>query len=284
MAVFTNQATLSYNNLVTTSNVVQGELVQTLSMAKTAIEGTYLPGEVVTYAISLVNAGATAFSNLTVTDNLGAYAYNALSLVPMTYVSGSATCFINGVRQAAPTVTSTSPLVVSGLSVPAGGDALLIYSARINQYAPLGESAVITNSASVSGGGLNEALSADAQITAESAPELSLIKAVNPTSVVENEPVTFTFTIQNNGTEAVLVSDSVVVSDTFNPILTITGVTLNGTALAQNTGYTYDTATGAFSTVAGQISVPAASYARDEATGAWSITPGSTTLIVTGTM
>lgn len=284
MAVFTNQATLSYNNLVTTSNVVQGELVQTLSMAKTAIEGTYLPGEVVTYAISLVNAGATAFSNLTVTDNLGAYAYNALSLVPMTYVSGSATCFINGVRQAAPTVTSTSPLVVSGLSVPAGGDALLIYSARINQYAPLGESAVITNSASVSGGRLNEALSADAQITAESAPELSLIKAVNPTSVVENEPVTFTFTIQNNGTEAVLVSDSVVVSDTFNPILTITGVTLNGTALAQNTGYTYDTATGAFSTVAGQISVPAASYARDEATGAWSITPGSTTLIVTGTM
>lgn len=284
MAVFTNQATLSYNNLVTTSNVVQGELVQTLSMAKTAIEGTYLPGEVVTYAISLVNAGATAFSNLTVTDNLGAYAYNALSLVPMTYVSGSATCFINGVRQVAPTVTSTSPLVVSGLSVPAGGDALLIYSARINQYAPLGESAVITNSASVSGGGLNEALSADAQITAESAPELSLIKAVNPTSVVENEPVTFTFTIQNNGTEAVLVSDSVVVSDTFNPILTITGVTLNGTALAQNTGYTYDTATGTFSTVAGQISVPAASYARDEATGAWSITPGSTTLIVTGTM
>lgn len=284
MAVFTNQATLSYNNLVTTSNVVQGELVQTLSMAKTAIEGTYLPGEVVTYAISLVNAGATAFSNLTVTDNLGAYAYNALSLVPMTYVSGSATYFINGVRQAAPTVTSTSPLVVSGLRVPAGGDALLIYSARINQYAPLGESAVITNSASVSGGGLNEALSADAQITAESAPELSLIKAVNPTSVVENEPVTFTFTIQNNGTEAVLVSDSVVVSDTFNPILTITGVTLNGTALAQNTGYTYDTATGAFSTVAGQISVPAASYARDEATGAWSITPGSTTLIVTGTM
>lgn len=284
MAVFTNQATLSYNNLVTTSNVVQGELVQTLSMAKTAIEGTYLPGEVVTYAISLVNAGATAFSNLTVTDNLGAYAYNALSLVPMTYVSGSATCFINGVRQAAPTVTSTSPLVVSGLSVLAGGDALLIYSARINQYAPLGESAVITNSASVSGGRLNEALSADAQITAESAPELSLIKAVNPTSVVENEPVTFTFTIQNNGTEAVLVSDSVVVSDTFNPILTITGVTLNGTALAQNTGYTYDTATGAFSTVAGQISVPAASYARDEATGAWSITPGSTTLIVTGTM
>lgn len=284
MAVFTNQATLSYNNLVTTSNVVQGELVQTLSAAKTAIEGTYLPGEVVTYAISLVNAGATAFSNLTVTDNLGAYVYNTLSLVPMTYVSGSATYFINGQRQSAPSVTSTAPLVVSGLSVPAEGNAMLVYSARINQYAPLGEGAVISNSATVSGGGLNEALSVDAQITAESTPDLSLIKAVNPTSVVENEPVTFTFTIQNNGTEAVLASDSVVVSDTFSPILTITGVTLNGTALVQTTGYTYDTTTGVFSTVAGQITVPAASYARDEATGAWSITPGSATLIVTGTM
>ena len=61
MAAFTNQATLSYNNLVTTSNIVQGELVETLTAAKTPIESNYQSDEVVTYAISLVNAGTTAF-------------------------------------------------------------------------------------------------------------------------------------------------------------------------------------------------------------------------------
>ena len=96
MATFTNQATLSYNNLVTTSNIVQGELVETLTAAKTPIESNYQSDEVVTYAVSLVNAGTTAFTGLTITDNLGAYAYNAQTLVPLTYVDGSVTYFVNG--------------------------------------------------------------------------------------------------------------------------------------------------------------------------------------------
>ena len=34
MAIFTNQATLSYNNTTTTSNVVTGEIVEVLSATK----------------------------------------------------------------------------------------------------------------------------------------------------------------------------------------------------------------------------------------------------------
>lgn len=284
MAAFTNQATLSYNNLVTTSNIVQGELVETLTAAKTPIESNYQSDEVVTYAISLVNAGTTAFTGLTITDNLGAYAYNAQTLVPMTYVDGSITYFANGVLQTAPAVTAGPPLTISGVSVPAGGNAVIVYSARINQFAPLGEGGTIDNSAVITGGGLTAPLTATAQITAEAAPQLSLVKAVNPTSVVENEPVTYTFTIQNTGTAAATAADNLVISDTFNPILNITAVTLGGTALAPTTGYTYNATSGAFATVAGQITVPAATYARDAATGAWVVTPGTATLTVTGTM
>ena len=43
MAIFTNQATLSYNNTVTTSNITTGELLEVLSVTKTALSGTYTP-------------------------------------------------------------------------------------------------------------------------------------------------------------------------------------------------------------------------------------------------
>ena len=283
MAAFTNQATLSYNNLVTASNVVRGELVETLSAAKTPVKRNYQSDEVVTYAVSLVNAGATPFTGLTITDNLGAYAYNAQTLVPLTYVDGSATFFVNGALQTAPTVAAGAPLVISGVNVPAGGNAVLLYSARVNQFAPQGVGATIDNSASITGGGLTAPLTATAQIAAQAAPQLSLVKAINPPSVVENEPVTYTFTIQNTGTAATA-ADNIVISDTFNPILNITAVTLNGTALQPTTGYTYNAASGAFATTAGQITVPAATYARDAASGAWVVTPGTATLTVTGSM
>ena len=48
--------------------------------------------------------------------------------------------------------------------------------------------------------------------------------------------------------------------------------------------HTYDETTGLFTTNAGQITVPAATYTQDAATGAWIINPGVSTLIITGTV
>ena len=64
MATFTNQATLTYNGQTTTSNVTVGELVETLTAAKTAVVPTYDPDGRVTYVISLVNSGAAPHSNI----------------------------------------------------------------------------------------------------------------------------------------------------------------------------------------------------------------------------
>ena len=75
-----------------------------------------------------------------------------------------------------------------------------------------------------------------------------------------------------------------VVTDTFDPILSGITVTYNGTVWTQPESYTYDEATGLFTTVVGAITVPAATYTQDPATGNWVVDPGVTVITVTGTV
>ena len=75
-----------------------------------------------------------------------------------------------------------------------------------------------------------------------------------------------------------------IVTDQFDPILSNLAVSFNGTALSSPAGYTYNEATGTFATVAGQVTVPAASFVQDAETGVWSISPGVSTLVITGTI
>ena len=52
MATFFNQATLTYNNTTTLSNVVTGEIVGVITAEKTAVSPNYTAGGDVTYVIS----------------------------------------------------------------------------------------------------------------------------------------------------------------------------------------------------------------------------------------
>ena len=115
-------------------------------------------------------------------------------------------------------------------------------------------------------------------------PALTILKALNPTTVVENGQITYTFTLENTGTETASAAAGVVLSDTFTPPLNDISVTLNGDAWPAAGNYTYNAATGAFATVAGRITVPAAAYSQNAATGLWTVTPGVTTVTVTGTI
>ena len=45
MAIFTNQATLSYNNTITTSNIVTGEVLEVLSAIKNSLDTQYRYGD-----------------------------------------------------------------------------------------------------------------------------------------------------------------------------------------------------------------------------------------------
>jgi hypothetical protein len=61
-------------------------------------------------------------------------------------------------------------------------------------------------------------------------------------------------------------------------------VTFDGATWTQGVQYNYDETTGLFTTVAGQIVVPAATYTQDPTTGEYTVTPGVATLVVTGTI
>ena len=283
MATFYNQATLRYNNTVTNSNIASGELVEVLSVTKTAVRDTYLVGEDVTYAVSILNSGTTPLSGLTVTDDLGTYVVDTASVTPLTYVEGSVRYYVNGVLQPAPVVTAELPLQIGGITVPAGGNAILLYEAQVNAFAPPTVDGTVANVVTVSGGGINP-VTATETVTARAAAQLTVNKAITPAVVTDNSRVTYTLSLQNTGNTAVIATDDAVITDTFDPILTDLVVSFNGTALTEGVDYTYDETTGAFATLPGVITVPAASYVQDPITGEWTVTPGVSTLTIVGTI
>lgn len=284
MAIFTNQATLTYNGSTTNSNIAYGEILDVLVATKTAVEGTYAPGNLVTYVVTLRNTGNAPLSGLLVTDDLGGYDFNGTTVYPLTYEDGSVALFINGVPQAAPAVTAGPPLVLSGITVPAGGDAVIVYQARANAYANPAAGGTIDNTVTVTGDGLSAPITATETVGAAAEPMLTISKSITPAQVVDNDRVTYTFVIQNSGNQAVVATDDAAITDTFDPILTALTVTFNGVSWTQGVQYNYNEATGLFATVPGQILVPAATYVQDPVTGAYTATPGIATLVVTGTI
>ena len=281
MASFTNFATLSYNGGTTNSNTVTGELLETLSVTKTAVVKNYAANDTITYVVSVVNGGTQPVANLTVTDNLGAYEVNGALVYPLAYVPDSVRYYVNGVLQIAPTATPEPPLVITGLTVPANGNIMLVYEAELTAYAPLGAESSIMNTADVTDGNLE--VSDSETVTAAARAALTISKALCPAVVTENGQLTYTFVIENTGNTAAVEADNAVLTDTFDPILKNITVTFNGIAWTAGTHYTYDETTGVFATLPGQITVPAAQYAQND-NGTWTTTPGTAALIVTGTV
>lgn len=284
MATFTNQATLSYRDNITVSNVVTGELQQAVSVTKTALNETYTADSVLTYAITIVNEGATPLTELTLTDNLGAYTLGDNTVVPLSYLANSLTYFVNGVRQGLLTVGAGNTMTITGISVPANGNAFLVYQVNTNDFAPPITGGSIVNTATVSGGGLPAPIEASATVTAETEAFLTVSKSLFPTSVSEGDRLTYTFTIRNFGNTPILETDDATITDAFHPLRSDLTVTFNGQSWTEGEDYHYNRTTGEFSTVPTKILVPAATYTQNPTTGAWTVLPGISTLTVVGTV
>ena len=283
MATFTNQAQLTYRDTVTNSNVAVGEVLDVLSVTKTAVSNIYGANDTVTYVISIINTGTVAFTGLTVTDNLGAYAFNESTLVPLVYTDGSIKYYVNGVLQPAPAVTSVGNLEISGITVPANGNTTLVYEVSTNEFAPLTEGSTIINTVTVTGGGISPITDSET-ISVVGTPNLTITKSISPVPVNDNGTVTYTFVIQNTGNTPVVSTDNAFITDLFNPILTNVSASFNGTLWTEGTEYNYNETTGLFESVPGSILVPEATFTQDATTGAISVTPGTSTLVVTGTI
>ena len=283
MAVFTNFATLSYNGKTRNSNTVTGEIMESVSVQKTAVSESYSAGDTLSYAVSLVNSGPADASGITISDNLGAYELDGATLYPLAYVDGTARLIVNGVFQAAPTVTAGPPLVFGGIDIPAGGSAVLVYEADVTAYAPLSPDSEITNTVTVTGGGVSVPLTASATVGTLDSAELSISKALSPAIVPSNGQLTYSFEITNTGNTEAGAADNVVVSDDFDPVLSNIAVSFGDAVWTRGVQYSYDETTGAFTTLPGQMTVPAAVYTQN-ADGTWAVEPGSVTLTVSGTI
>ena len=282
MATFTNSATLRYGGVTVTSNTVTGTLPDSLILTKTPVAENYTANDTVTYVLSLVNSGETALTDLILTDDLGGYAFGEETLYPLTYEPDTLRLFVDGLLQAAPAVAPGPPMVISGVTVPAGGEALLVYETQVTEYAPLGETGEITNTATVTG--LPAPIAASATITPEATAELTIGKALEQAAEKQTGNITYTFTIENTGNTPAAAAENVTLEDTFQPALTGLAVAYNGTAWTQGAEYAYDEDTGLFTTQPGAITVPAAAYAQDPDTGVWTVTPGTAVITVTGTI
>lgn len=279
MATFFNQATLSYNGNVTNSNITTGEILEALSAVKTPVDDEYWFNEENTYVISITNSGTASYTNLTLTDDLGEYSFGTGTLVPLTYVENSVLYYVNGVLQPAPAVTAGNELTISGINVPAGGNAIILYAVTANGYAPLDGNSSITNTVTISGCSMS--VTAEATVTARNDVMLSVSKSLSPATVVENERITYTITVQNYGNTPVVATDDAIITDNFDPVLSNLVVTFNGTQWTEGVNYTYNASTGAFSTNPAQITVPAAEYSQNMS-GEWVIQPGVSTLVISG--
>ena len=285
MATFTNQATLTYNNTRTLSNVTTGQLVEQLTVEKTSLQQTYSAGDRITYVLSLINSGVTDDTALTVTDDLGAFTPTGQTeqIYPLTYDAGSLLVRVNGAPQTSAQVSSEQPLTVTGITVPAGGNVLIAYSAQVNGSAPLESGSTVTNTATVSGETLAEPLTAENTISVNEAPYLTIEKSLSPLSVTSNQSITYTFVISNYGNTAADAAATVSVTDTVAPALSGLTATYNGTAWTEGTQYTYSEASGVFTSGPGAITVPAATF-ETQPDGTVTAVPGTATLILEGTV
>lgn len=281
MASFTNQASLRYRGSVIASNVVTGELLVSVTMTKTSTDESYTAGQRVSYAIGIDN-NTGALEGLTLTDDLGAIVIGGQTRYPLTYVDGSVRLFIDGELQTAPTVSTAQGLQFDGINIPAGSSAVLLYDAQVTEYAPLGSGSTIENTVTLTGDSLTEPITAQYSLAVLEDALLSVVKSVTPTSVQQDEPLSYSFLLQNSGN--LPAQEGLVLEDVFYPVLTGLRVTLNGALLTEDTDYSYDDQTGEFATVAGKITVPAATFTQDPVSGVWTTTPGEALVVVTGTV
>jgi len=283
MATFNNFATLTYPGGTTNSNTITGEILDTLSSTKVAVMDDYTANDDTTYVITLLNSGTVPLTDVTVVDDLGGYIFDGNTVYPLAYTTGSARLYINGVLQPAPAVAPGPPLTFSNITIPAGGNAIIIYEATVTAYAPLAAAATITNTAEITAAGLSSPITVTETISTEERADLTISKSACPSVVSENEPLTYTFVIENHGNTPAVTTNNVIMTDTFNPILDPITVTFNDVLWVEEVDYTYDRTTGEFATTAGKITVPAATYTQN-ADGTWTVTPGTSVLTITGTV
>ncbi len=281
-----NQASVRYNYNGNTgtanSNTVTTNLLDqyTLAATKTPLASTFRPGENAAFVLRLENSGSGDLYNVTVTDNLG----GGGTAAPLLYNQDSLRAYVNGApvpvvpAVAGGTLTATIPG-----ALPSGGVAILVYTAQVRPDVAF-DLQSITNTANVTANGgsatgpaVTVTPAPTAVLLREAYADLSLYKEADKQNVMAGEPLTYTFTLTNNGNQA---AEGVTLTDTLPAGFAVTRVEVTAggaTTVLPDTGYQVDTATNT-------ITIPSAAGTPIAVPAATSAAPGVTTVAVTGTV
>lgn len=283
----TNQATLTYtygqNRGTAASNIATTMLQEPLTVSKSSLSSAYRPGDDVTYMITMNNNGSAPLSNVTVEDDLGTYSIaGPAEVTPLTY-TGPAQLYINGafVSELQPTQNANS-ITFTIQSLPAGANAMILYKASVNEYALAETGSVLTNTAEFSAAGMSEDLDASHTMDVLDYADVRIIKSMSPNPVTEGSVLTYIFTIYNYGN---VDASDVVLSDTFTPAPSMISVTINGAPVPAS-DYNYQN--GVFTLPASgssmDVTVPAAKFSQEPQSGKVTVSPGTTVIVVNGTI
>ncbi|MEM7093500.1 MAG: hypothetical protein AAF567_10900 [Actinomycetota bacterium] len=217
--VLTNSATVSAdetdpvpgNNSDTEETTITQ--VNDLAIAKSASPEPVVPGEQVTWTITLSNNGPSNASNITIEDQLPA----GVSLA-----GGEVTCTDVPAGAAGATVTCTVPGVAAGdsidLTIIGDIDPSLIDGNSFDNVV------TITGADGTDPNSLNDTATETSTIDRTSG--LMVVKAASPATVIAGEQLTFTITLSNEGpsdASAVTLVDALPAGVTFDEVNVISG-------------------------------------------------------------
>ena len=280
-----NQASIRYNYSgagtgTAVSNTVTTNLLDryTLAATKTPLSSTFRPGENVTYVIRVENNGSGDLYNVTIADDLGGGADT-----PLVYNPASLRAYVDSIPVTiSPVVQGGTLTAVLPAPLPAGTAAILVYTAQVRPDVDFtlqsitNTVAVTANGGSAAGPAVTVTPSPSATLLRDSYAEVTLYKEADKQSVMAGEPLTYTFTLTNQGNQA---ADSVTLTDQLPTGFSVTQVSVSAggatTVLAPG-DYTVaaDNTITIPSTTGKAITVPAATVAA----------PGIATVAITGTV
>lgn len=285
MAIINNQAQISFHYGTHTgsaiSNIASTNLEGPLTASKNALESVYHRDEQLTYIITMANTAATALSNIVIVDDLGTTPLGSINITPLDYI-GPAMLYINGefISTLSPTV-ATESVTFTVTTLPAHSNAMIIYAAKVNDQAPLAVGSLIINKSTLTADGLTDPVNAVKVLVVDAYADVDIIKTMSPNPVIDGSLLTYAFTMYNYGNT---LASNVVLSDTFNPAPeSISTVSVNGTPV---TPPDYSFVGGDFTLPASaspySLTIPAATFTRDPVTGIVTVSPGTTTVEVSG--
>ena len=280
-----NQASIRYNYSgagtgTAVSNTVTTNLLDryTLAATKTPLSSTFSPRENVTYVIRVENNGSGDLYNVTIADDLGGGADT-----PLVYNPASLRAYVDSIPVTiSPVVQGGTLTAVLPAPLPAGTAAILVYTAQVRPDVDFilqsitNTVAVTANGGSAAGPAVTVTPSPTATLLRDSYAEVTLYKEADKQSVMAGEPLTYTFTLTNQGNQA---ADSVTLTDQLPTGFSVTQVSVSAggatTVLAPG-DYTVaaDNTITIPSTTGKAITVPAATVAA----------PGIATVAITGTV